>query len=195
MPRPLKRDSKKKSRINRKPHLGEFTNFSIITHGLARAKYNDNTEKIQKSVITAFYKLNSCRMAYPISVSGREGTFKGEVSFEVGIAEGTYFNFLNKIMLTKLNTSILENLYSLLDFLVIVKYSYNRDNKNVHLNFDHFQLRLIFRDESLEIRLFQSKGIRRMLLDEFINKIFEEINKEMRLESLKPLTIEEIRVV
>lgn len=196
MPSPAKRIIKGKKEIKKKSQLGEFTNFSKINHGSARAKYDENIEKVQRSVTTALCKLNDCRMEYPISVSGREGTYKGEVGFEVGIAEGTYFNYLDNKMLLKLNKSISQgNLLPLLDFLIIVTYSYDRNNKNIHLNFDHYQLRLIFHDKDLEMHLFHSKGIRRMLLDEFIDKIFKDINKEMKLQSLKPLSVEEIKVL
>jgi len=187
---------KAKRRLQRTSPLGEFTNFPMVIHGVAKATCDEHSARVQLSVIRALSKLNRLEKAYPVSVSGRAGTYEGRASFEIGVGEGIYFNYLDDDMTKKLCESVTpRRMYTVLDFLVIVTYHYNRQGRNVHLNFDHHQLRFIFHDEGFEIRLFHSKGIRRMPLDELLNRILESIIIEMKRQSLKPLMIEELHVL
>lgn len=196
MHRHTKRNSRRAKIRPPKVLLGKFTNFPTATHGTARVTYNDHPAEIQRSVVQALSKLNGLRETIPISLPSMAGTCKGRVGFEVGIAEGTYFNYLDDHMTNKLCApTTLRELYSVLDFLIIVTYHYSLHGKNVPLNFDYHQLRFIFRDNEFEMRLFHCKGTRRMPLDEFINRILDSISLEMKQQSLKPLTIEEMNVL
>ena len=151
---------------------------------------------VQLAVIQALCELNGSNRAYPISVSGRVGTFSGRVGFEIGVAEETYFNYLDDNTAKKLQERLTQGkLYSILDFLIVVTYDYRREGKEVRLNFDHHQLRFLFHDNGLEMRLFHSKGIRRMPLDELFGRILDAINREMRRKSAKPLIIEKMRTL
>jgi len=180
----------------RRVPLGEFTNFASITHGRVRAIFEDHPDKVQRSVIRALRKLNGLNEEYPISISGRAGTLEGKVGFEVGVAEGVYFNYLDDEAAKKLCESIgPRRIYSNLDFLVIITYHCGREGKSVRLNFDYHQLRFLFDKKGFEMRLFHSKGIRRMPLDEFINQVLSGVRGEMNQESLEPLTIKEFAVL
>ncbi len=176
--------------------LGEFMNFPTITHGSVLAICEGHSNTVQLAVIGALCGLNGIRRTYPLSVSGRVGTFEGKVGFEIGVAEGMYFNYLDDETAKRLQEPLSRGkLYPSLDFLVVVTYDYRRGGKTVHLNFDHHQLRFLFRDDVLEMRLFHSKGIRRMPLDELLGKIIDAINIEMKRKSVKPLTIEKMRTL
>ena len=186
----------KTTRYMLKTSLGKFTNFPTIIHGIAKVTYNDHPAKVQRTIVQAFHKLNGSNKKCPISVSGRAGTYKGRVGFEVGVAEGIFFNYLNDEMTKKLSKSITSRkLYPILDFLIIVTYHYNSKGKNIHLNFDYHQLRFIFNIDELEMRLFHSKGIRRMPLDEFLDRILDCINGEMKQQSLTSLAFKELNVL
>lgn len=176
--------------------LGRFTNFPIAIHGRVKVLCDDRLLKVQQSVIHAFRKLNGYRKAYSIDVSGRAGTYKGEARFEVGVADGVYFNYLNDEIIERLNAALIQGkLYPVLDFFVVVTYHYNLRGKITRLNFDYHQIRLVFYNNDFEIRLFHSKGIRRMPLDELMNQILDILNSEMSQQSLKPLVIEEIDIL
>ncbi len=175
---------------------GEFTNFPSINHGYARATFDDHPAKLQRSIIRALRKLNGLNKEYPISISGRAGTYKGRVVFEVGVAEGIYFNYLDDEVVKELFKFIRSRrLYPILDFLIIVTYHYSRVGKNVRLNFDYHQLRFLFNNHGFEMRLFNSKGIRRMPLDEFVNIVLNNIKDEVKQESIKSMNVEELEVL
>lgn len=197
MPRSARRSSIGKARIRlRGNSLGEFTNFPLITHGFIRATWDDQPAKIQHSIVRALRRLNGLKEKYPISLSGRPGTHEGKVDFEIGLAEGVYFTYLDDETAKKI-CGLIEprRLCPVLDFLVIVTYHYSRQGKNVRINFDYHQLRFIFNSKGFEMRLFHSKGIRRMPLEELLNRILDRVKDEMKQESLKPLRIEEVRVL
>lgn len=176
--------------------IGEFANFSSIIHGSVVATCDSNPRTVQLAVIQALCGLNGSSRAYPISVSGRVGTFDGRVGFEIGVAEGIYFDYLDDETTKRLQEYLTQGkLYPVLDFLIVVTYSYRRGRKEVHLNFDHHQLRFIFYDKGLEMRLFHSKGIRRMPIDELFGRILDAINREMRRDSAEPLIIEKMRTL
>ncbi|MFH0896545.1 MAG: hypothetical protein V1850_00650 [Candidatus Bathyarchaeota archaeon] len=197
MRRGAKQISREKARTGlRRASSGEFTNFSSITHGWVRATFDDHPAKIQRSIIHALRKLNGLSEEYPISISGRAGTLEGTVSFEVGVAEGVYFTYLDDEAVKKLCESIgPRRAYPILDFLIIITYHCSREGKTVRINFDYHQLRFLFNNNSFEMRLFHSKGIRRMPLDEFVDQVLKTIKNEMKQESLEPLTIEEREVL
>lgn len=192
----MRRNSRTVKGRERRASLGEFANFPTIVHGNVIATHGDHPSRVQLAVIQALRKLNGLDKAYPISVSGRVGTFEGKVGFEIGVAEGAYFNYLDDEMANRIQEHLTQGkLYPILDFLIVVTYRYSREGKDVHLNFDHHQLRFIFHNNQLEIRLFHSKGIRRMPLDELLSQILGAINREMKRQAAKPLTIEKMRVL
>lgn len=192
----MRRNYGKAREWQQKAVLGIFTNFSATVHGIVRVIYEDPPAKIQHSIIRALYKLNGLKKSYPISPSSRAGTYDGQVGFEVGVAEGIFFNFLDDKMAERLcEFTMLRKPYPILDFLVIVTYYYNPEDKKIHLNFDYYQLRFVFYDNGFEIRLFHNKGTRKMPLDELVNRILESINIEMKKQSLRPLKVEELSVL
>jgi len=179
-----------------KTQLGIFTNFPTIIHGFAKFTYKEHVAKIQRTIVRAFYKFNGSNETYMISPASRAGTYQGTLGFEVGIAEGTYFNNLNEKMTEKLYRSITPwKHYPILDFLIIVTYHYKLKRKKVNLNFDYNHLRFIFSENELEVRLFHSKGTRRMPLDELISRIMNSINQEMEKRAMEPFSVIELYVL
>ncbi|MFH0749139.1 MAG: hypothetical protein V1915_04400 [Candidatus Bathyarchaeota archaeon] len=186
----------KDKRNGLKPSLGKFINFPITTHGFAKMTYSENLFQVQPLIVQALQELNSVKRTYPIFLPKEAKKYKGKIGFEVGIAEGIYFNYLNSEMTEKLSKSITpRKVYHNLDFIIIVTYHYNRRGKNVPLNFDYHQLRLIFNNGKIEMRLFHSKGTRRMAFDELFNTILRQINKKMNKKSMNSLILEELKVL
>ena len=186
----------KASRSGLETSLGVFSNFPTITHGIAKVTFSENVEKVQKSIIQALHKLNGLTRKYPISLTSRTGTRNGRVGFEVGVAEGIYFNYLNDEVTRRLFETLSSmKFFPLLDFLIIITYHYNSKGKKIHLNFDYHQLRFLFDSHELEIRLFHCKGIRRMPLDELFSSLMGSIAKEMKQRSMKPLNLRELHVL
>jgi hypothetical protein len=163
-------------------------------HGVAEVFHNDPSFKVQTSTIEALRKLNGYKESYPLSVSGHLETYRGVLGFEVGVAEGVFFNNLDdktvRRLCDPLNSS---NSYHILDFLIIATYHYSSQGKMLALNFDHYLLRFIFNYEGFELRLFHSKGTRRMPLDELLNRVFDKIRERMQQSFLEGITVKYIK--
>lgn len=179
-----------------KHSLGVFTNFPTIVHGIGEAFHNDPLYKIQQATITALKELNNYREPYPLSVSGKSGTYIGTLGFEIGVADDIFFNYLDDETVQRLCKLLNPRRnYRLLDFLIIVTYHYTQQKKRIALNFDHFHLRLIFTKRRMEGRLFHNKGTRRIPIDEMLNRIFDQIRKSMIRSSLGSLTVKRMKTL
>ena len=199
-PKGRRRKRQRKTRRVEKPQisfpLGEFANFPALTHGLAIISHENNASKIQRTIIQALYNLNGHKDAYAVSVAGQSGAYDGELAFEVGVANGLFFDYLNEEALKELYSPLESGKeYSILDFLIIATYHYSRKGKRIPLIFDHHILRFSFNNGEIEITLFHSKGTRRMPLDEFLNVIIDEIKMEAEHSDLRPIKIEKIRTL
>jgi hypothetical protein len=187
-----------KGRMKNQPKrsLGIFTNFPSIVHGWAEAFHNNQQHEVQKATIRALQELNNHREPYRINVSSESRTYKGILGFEVGVGEGVFFTYLDDETVQRLyNSSSSRIHYHHLDFLIIVTYHYYKHNKTIALNFDHFQLRLIFNKQKIEAQLFHNKGTRRVSLDEILNRIFDEISKRLLKSALDGLTIRNMKTI
>lgn len=175
--------------------FGRFINFPSLIHGIAKISHENTTPMLQQAVIKAFYNLNEFKDAYPLSIADHAGTYNGEIAFEVGIADGTAFNYLDQETLQEAYNHSKTDETTVLDFLVIVTYRYLRDGKKISLNFDHYILRFSFYNKEVETSLFHSKGTRRMPLDELMNLVIRRITKEVEQLDLKPIKVESLRTL
>ena len=201
MPKPLdKRQPLRKKNLRETEKLqitlGRFVNFPSMIHGIARVSHQNTTTKLQQAIIQTFYKLNESKEKYTLSVADHVGTYNGEVTFEVGVADGLFFNFLNQDAFQNLCTPLkFGKEYSILDFLVVIAYRYFRGERKISLNFDHYIVRFAFYNGSVEATLFHSKGTRRMPLDEFLNLILKRLSNELKQMGLKPITVHTLKTL
>lgn len=180
----------------RKINLGEYLYFPVIIHGIVNGLFTVSLDVVQLSVIRALHNLNGFVTSRLIGVSGKKGMCEGIVGFEIGVADGTIFHNLDKTLAEKLSIfAIQDRLPSKLDFLVTITYHYYRRAERIPLHFDYHQLRFIFDANVFELRLFHSKGTRRIPLDELLHCILSAVNEELEKQSMKPLIVQTIRVL
>jgi hypothetical protein len=157
--------------------FGKFDNFPDYIHG-----------------VLTLNKLNNFTTKLELSDADHSKRQEGLMIFEVGIADGSYFQFLDHETVTKLSTynQVVKNqqVSVLLDVLVIISYHYYRQDKKISLNSDHNILRFIITPKLLNIYLFNAKGIRRLPLDQFLQRLFNKLHEEMKRQHLKTFTIE-----
>ena len=177
-----------------KSSLGIFTDFPIFVHGTGEVVHTAPLYKVQRATIISLKELNNYQEPYPLNVSGQSGTYMGTLGFEIGVADDRFFNYLDDETVEELCKPLNPRRnYPLLDFLIIVTYHYTKQRKSVALNFDHFQLRLIFNKRRIEGRLFHNKGTRRIDLDELLNRLFDQIRNYMVQSSIGTLPIKKIK--
>jgi hypothetical protein len=174
--------------------FGKFDNFPDQIHGRLKIGHRTSIFKIYQIIIQTLNKLNNFTTKLKVNDTDHSNRLEGLMVFEVGIADGSYFQFLDHETMTKLSRyhQLIKNqqISVLLDVLVIISYHYYRQDKKISLNSDHNILRFIITPKLLNIYLFNAKGIRRLPLDQFLQRLFNKLHEEMKRQHLKTFTIE-----
>jgi hypothetical protein len=144
--------------------LGIYSDFPSFSHFEIRFSLNTPEDKAVIFVVNGFGALNTLEDNIDTSVAGHSGAFSVERSFEVGMAEGLYFNYIDGQEVERITK--LSPLPSSVDFLVYVNYKYEKGRKLVSLLPDRYLIRFSF--EASLIRVFQLGGLRRTPPDDVI---------------------------
>lgn len=171
--------------------FGRYYDFPPIIHGTTKIIHKTSIKKLQRIIAKTLFSINKTKLMRDLSVTGQAGMYNREIGFEVGIANGLYFDYLDD----KIFSNLLQYIESsttlfVFDVLIIVSYHYFKGEKRIPLNFDHNLIRFIFRSRELNLYLYNSRGIRRMPLDEFLNYILKEIREKMKQNHLKTFKVE-----
>lgn len=136
-------------------------------------------------------KLNKIEDKVDTSIAGYDGSFSVTRSFEVGVAEGLCFNYLDEDQagrVSRLSAAPLS-----LDFIVYINYRYVKNARTVNLVPDRYIVRFSMLPSS--IRVFQLSGMRRTEPEILVATIAESINREGRLDGFDGdiITIEDLQ--
>lgn len=177
--------------------LGKYDRFpTTILHGSASLTHKNPITQLQLLLIRSLRALNGHTNEYSVSVADHPGTFAGEISFEVGIAEGIYFNYLDDEEAMRLNDWVSSRGgFSSLDTILIVRYHYTKGKKRIPLRADRYLLRFILHTNRIELRLFHEGGIMRMPPEEALAYVVDHINHNIELAGLKKLQWERTRTL
>ena len=174
--------------------FGKFDNFPDHIHGRLKIGHRTSILKMYQIIVQTLNKLNNFTTKLELSATDHSKRQKGLMVFEVGIADGSYFQFLDHEIMTKLSAFHelvkKQQVSVLLDVLVIISYHYYRHDKKISLNSDHHILRFLITSRVLNIYLYNAKGIRRLPLDQFLQHLFDKIHEELKRHHLKTFTIE-----
>ena len=174
--------------------LGKFEAFpEHAVQALAELTYNFQQTKLQMLIIEALNELNN-------KTEIADGDLVTTVSpvtckYEIGIAEGVYFNFLIEDEIKKIKEQVRKKPFNILDFIFYVFFKHIRgDGKEVSLWSDSDYVRFnLTQTKKLKILVHQFKGTRKLPLDVLIKKIVERINEKAQMQGLKPVKLEVIR--
>ncbi|RJX16177.1 hypothetical protein CW703_02385 [Candidatus Bathyarchaeota archaeon] len=171
-----------------KPHtLGRFEGFPDIIQAYAELSYDFPSKKLQLLVVEALKDFNTHTETADLDTVT---TVTPVIcKYEIGIADGVYFNFLSQNEAEKFRKQLKGKIYKNLDFLVCVFYRYVRDNgKQVPLWSDFQYVRFNFEETGiLKIEVHHFKGTRKLPLDILIRKIVDRINEKIGEKGLRPL--------
>jgi hypothetical protein len=136
---------------------------------------------VQLSVIRALRQFNGDKRRHTFSIPGHAGEHPGELGFEVGVADGLYFNYLDADAEILFDAALSKKRsFDTLDFLFVVTYHYVRDGRLSPLRFDYHHLRFLFRGGGFDVCMYHCKGIQRLPLDEVLSTILAAIREELR---------------
>ena len=173
--------------------FGRFINFPSIIHGTVEISHKTSIKRLKHIVAEALRSLNGITMSRTLSVASPTGVQRGVMIFEIGVADGFNFDYLDEETLKKLSDIPERGLSSVLDILIIVSYYYFKNRRRIPLRFDHILFRFVFNSRELNIYLHHVKGIRRLPLDELLKQIIATIKNEMKKNQLKTFNIEYLK--
>jgi len=179
-----------------KDRLGEFAHYPNTIHGIGIISFRCPLPKMQQAVVETMLKLNGREEPRQISVSGHQGEVEGRIGFEVGIANGTFFDNLDVITASELIQYLASNSNCrILDFLLVATYHYRRGGKMLPVRFDHHHIRFSFEEGAMGVTIHHARGTRRLPLDELFQIILEELRRRAERERLGEVKIEAMRTL
>lgn len=179
-----------------KVRLGEFINFPDTIHGRSLISFKCPLLRMQRAVVEMMLSLNGLEKRRLLSISGFPNEIEGVMRFEVGIADGVFFDNLSEAVASRLVQYLSSNNGShVLDFLLVATYYYEREEKVRPLRFDHHQLRFFFDTRTIEVLLHHVRGTRRLPLDELLLIMLEELISKAEREHLGEVKVEALRTL
>lgn len=168
-----------------------YSDFPPFAHLALRFSLNVLGASAENLAMRGLSSLNHFRDKIKTSVAGHSGAFLVERSFEIGIAEGLYFNYLDGFEVVRISSLPLTQ--QSVDFIVYINYRYSRARKFVSLLPDRYIIRLSFSTSTL--KLFQMSGLRRTEPEDLVTLIVGLINDEGRNSGLAEdmMTIENLK--
>ena len=174
--------------------LGRYENFPEVIHGIARFTCQSSTRKVQQAILRTLHRLNE--QVFSLKDMATFSSSECEVSFEIGIADGIEFNYLDEEELNRFRKGIVKKALPALDFFCVVRYHIKKSGKRVPLKFDYHILRYTFHNKkNLELRVSHQRGIRRVSVENLVTFITKRINEELSQNRLKPLELKSLRAL
>jgi len=154
--------------------LGKFENFPEIVHKEKEFKTKFSVKELQKKIIKSLYSLNRKEI--------RQNSITNSISsdyiviFELGIADGINFNYLDASELKRCLNFLKSRNFKTLDFFMVNRYYKIKSGKGrTPLKFDYQFLRFTFPSRCLKIMIYHERGPRRIPLDELISFLAKQI--------------------
>jgi len=168
--------------------LGYYKNFPENVHATALFGSQEPVKEVQQAIVWALYQLNSetVDLGAVTPYMAQQCT----VSFEVGVADGYDFNFLDRKELERCLGQVTEKRLQYMDFFFVARYHVNQEGKRVPLRFDYHVLRFSFFNDKVELRIRHERGTQRLTLDDLTRFLAEKLSLEMSRRGLLPLLLE-----
>jgi len=171
--------------------IGRYENFPQTLHGVARFTYRSPRGDLQRVILGTLHQLN--RETHELGDVTTLPLSKCEVKFELGIADGVTFNYLNRQETSRVQKTIVKKALSVLDFLCVACYHVSPRGRRGALKFDYHLLRFTFHGKNAELRVFHERGPRHVSPKDLLIYIKNRINEDLQRNQLKPLTLEHLQ--
>jgi hypothetical protein len=170
--------------------LGQYENFPETVHAADQfAHENTAVTALQRIIIEALHRIN--KEALSLTDVTLFPSQECRVSFEIGVAEGVTFSYVDSREAENLEKIISERELPLLDFLCVVRYHVVKQGKLAALKFDYYLVRFKFQGETLELNVFHERGPRRVSPKELLDFLVKNVNQQLRQNPLRSLTTKE----
>ena len=162
-------------------HLGVYQDFPKVTHFTRHLSVKIPISDFKRVLVKALSNLNQFNDKFETSSTGREGSITVDRTFEVGVAENLYFNYLDSKETKRLLKAVKKKVNTL-DFMVMVHYRYmGSTGKKSALRLDQYLLRFGFLRPLVTIC--QVRGLQRTLPEDLLQMIIEGTKKALKREA------------
>jgi len=118
------------------------------------------------------------------------------VSFELGIAEESAFNFLDKEELQRVCRHVEGRALSTIDVFCAIRYhTINESGKRTPLKFDYHLLRFTFYKKNIELLVSHERGTQRIPLEDLVTFLTNNVNEELATRRQRQLTLKHLRTL
>jgi hypothetical protein len=163
--------------------LGFYTNFPQNIHKAETFSTSISTKKLEQVLVETLYRLNSETLSLEEVASPSIPDCK--VIFEVGVAEGNDFNYLDSEERERLLSALNKKLFQVMDFLCVIRYNRMQEKRKTRTKFDYYMLRLMFGEKLTEIQVSHERGMRHTSPDDLIKLLMNRINAAFSKRALK----------
>jgi len=156
--------------------LGVYTGFPENIHYLIEYEVFSSIRQLQQKLLKFLGKINGMELVFEqISIPTIPD---GVVIFEFGLAEDDGFNYLNEEEVKRALELVEKGRVGKLDLFCSIRYYKNAGDKRVALKFDYYMLRAMFRNGTVEIRVFHERGPRYLSPEDLVGFIVDSLNSE-----------------
>lgn len=164
--------------------LGFYTNFPQNIHKAETFSTSISTKKLEQVLVETLYRLNSETLSLEEVASPSIPDCK--VIFEVGVAEGNDFNYLDSEEKERLLSALNKKLFQVMDFLCVIRYHRMQEKRKTRTRFDYYMLRLMFGENLTEIQVSHERGIRHTSPDDIVKLVLNRVNAAFSKRVLRP---------
>jgi hypothetical protein len=155
--------------------LGRYENFPENIHVTMSFTTRFTDQKLQRKIMATSREIN--RKSFSFEEIGIPIMHGCTLFFEVGMAEGKSFNYINDEETKRVLRVLKKQSFRVMDFFVAVRYYKAEDQKKTPLRFDYYMVRFVFSGNNyVEIQVFHERGPRHIAPADIIDLISREVN-------------------
>ncbi len=155
--------------------LGVYDNFPLNIHRAERFITTISTRSMQQKLIQVLQEIN--RKEFNSSDLIHPSLQNSKIVFEMGIADGKNFNFIDKEETKRIRNAFKRGMPRTIDLFCAARYTRNEKEKKTLHRFDYFMTRISFSDDFTEIQVFHERGPRYLSPEDLIAFLVNEVNK------------------
>jgi hypothetical protein len=164
--------------------LGFYTNFPQNIHKAETFSTSISSKKLQQTLVETLHRLNSETLSLEeVAAPSIPGC---NVIFEVGVAEGNDFNYLDGEERERLLGALNKKPFQVMDFLCVIRYRRMVEERKARMRFDYYMLRLLFGESLVEIQVSHEKGIRHTSPEDLVKLVVNRVNGAFSKKVLRP---------
>ncbi len=157
----------------------------LSVHERANFASTLSNRKIQERLMQMLLILN--QKTFTFEEVGNPTIPNTTIIFEIGIADGNSFTFIDEDELKKVLNILRKETFNLMDFLCAIRYYKDYTSRRKPLRFDYYLTRFSFNEKAVEILVFHERGPRYFSPQDTVEFLKDRINETSTKKILKKI--------